>query len=726
MTLPFKFSTADRFTIGARTYRFIKYDTSVGDYYFAAEGIDDFVEIVPAAKLAELLASPVWRHDPGFFDPNRKRSGRNAEVRLALTPARQRHHAVFSHHVTGLLHLEIQNRTTTLSDASLTAFRRRLQRQLAENPSDLRRKLGRLRAGDIYSVPKVPGISTLRKHYRIYLNSQGDVLAHKPRQPRVLKMRRAACPEGLAVTQELIRKALTPETRGKAAPARAVISAMRQLNEQRRAEGLPGFYIYTERQIQRMIAKLPPFEVACAQLGIDKARHQFSSYLSGVAPVCLLERVEIDDWEVDLITWFRMLGLTELLPNEILEKLPIGRRWICVAIDVASRCILGLRIAAAPSSEEFRKLLEMVVSDKTELAHACGARGAWTQSGRPMSIAADTGGSFVATASTERVTDLNCCMEHAPVRCSEARGTEERYFGTLGRVLMPRLPGHTQSNPEKRGDYDAGVNACLDDDDLIRILVCYIVDEYHRSPHRGLGGQMPVSKWNDLEKEAGFLQPPVDRMTRCAALGIDINVKLGKQGVLAFGNHYSCDELRQHYAEGRNRDLRVRIDTANLGLVTVAIGEKWVAARPHTRDMEGISIAEWEEQCVALRTRFKNEAELSAEYRTHAVKTIRDITTTARTRLRRQQATPFGHSAAYVQHLQNTLFSGFRFREEATPTFRPTPDGLGREILPAPDPALPVAVTALPRAPDADVDDETLWDDWPDQPEEEWRLEDGQ
>ena len=161
-------------------------------------------------------------------------------------------------------------------------------------------------------------------------------------------------------------------------------------------------------------------------------------------------------------------------------------------------------------------------------------------------------------------------------------------------------------------------------------------------------------------------------------------------------------------------------------MVTVAIGETWVAARPHTRDMEGISIAEWEEQCVALRTRFKNEAELSAEYRSHAVKTIRDITTTARMRLRRQQATPFGHSAAYVQHLQDTLFSGFRFRDEAAPAFKPAPDGLGREILPAPDPAPQIAETSSPEIPTADADDETLWDDWPEQPEEDWCLEDRQ
>lgn len=72
-------------------------------------------------------------------------------------------------------------------------------------------------------------------------------------------------------------------------------------------------------------------------------------------------------------------------------------------------------------------------------------------------------------------------------------------------------------------------------------------------------------------------------------------MKLGKQGVLVFGNHYSAEELREHFTDGKDRDLRIRVDTGNLGMVAVAIGNVWVPALPHTRDMEGISLPEWEE-----------------------------------------------------------------------------------------------------------------------------------
>ena len=111
-----------------------------------------------------------------------------------------------------------------------------------------------------------------------------------------------------------------------------------------------------------------------------------------------------------------------------------------------------------------------------------------------------------------------------------------------------------------------------------------------------------------------------------------------------------------------------------------------------------------------MRLESKHEAELSAEYRAHAARMIRDIASNARARLRRQQATPFGHSAAYAQHLHATLYAGFRFREEADPSFGETPDGLGREILPAPDPDVQDAADlTLPTAAIAEVDDDN-WD----------------
>ena len=54
MTLPYNLGKFDRCTIGAKAYRFIKFDAVGRDYYFGADGSDDHVEIIPEDRLRAL------------------------------------------------------------------------------------------------------------------------------------------------------------------------------------------------------------------------------------------------------------------------------------------------------------------------------------------------------------------------------------------------------------------------------------------------------------------------------------------------------------------------------------------------------------------------------------------------------------------------------------------------------------------------------------------------
>ena len=62
------------------------------------------------------------------------------------------------------------------------------------------------------------------------------------------------------------------------------------------------------------------------------------------------------------------------------------------------------------------------------------------------------------------------------------RGNIESFFRTVGHKLMPLLSGRTFFSPTERGDYPSEQLACLDDDDLIRILLTFVVDIYHNEP----------------------------------------------------------------------------------------------------------------------------------------------------------------------------------------------------------------------------------------------------
>ena len=56
---------------------------------------------------------------------------------------------------------------------------------------------------------------------------------------------------------------------------------------------------------------------------------------------------------------------------------------------------------------------------------------------------------------------------------------------------MPLLAGRTFFDTVDRGDYPSEMLACLCEDDLIKVLLTYIVDIYHNQPHGSLKARNP-------------------------------------------------------------------------------------------------------------------------------------------------------------------------------------------------------------------------------------------
>jgi putative transposase len=79
----------------------------------------------------------------------------------------------------------------------------------------------------------------------------------------------------------------------------------------------------------------------------------------------------------------------------------------------------------------------------------------------------------------------------------ELKGAIERMFRTLNQGLFHQLPGTVFSNPDERGEYAAEKLAALDLETLTQVLVKWIVDVYHNTPHRGLAGRTPLEVWSE-------------------------------------------------------------------------------------------------------------------------------------------------------------------------------------------------------------------------------------
>jgi putative transposase len=202
----------------------------------------------------------------------------------------------------------------------------------------------------------------------------------------------------------------------------------------------------------------------------------------------VLERVEIDEWEVDLITLLMLFGVWDILSDTEkdalgLKKGPGVRMSLSVAMDSYSRCILAMRLSRAPSIASALATLEMVLVDKGPWADAVGALTPWCMSGLPESVAADAGPPYRSAEFRAALADLGITSARPAAGEAGLRARIERFFGTISTSLMPRLSGRTFSNILQRGDYPSNELAALTVEELSNALVRWVVDIYHNSCH---------------------------------------------------------------------------------------------------------------------------------------------------------------------------------------------------------------------------------------------------
>ncbi len=433
--------------------------------------------------------------------------------------------------------------------------------------------------------------------------------------------------------------------------------AFRDENKKRLEGGRKLLVIPSGSTIRRRLEKLNKFEVDCIRLGVDAARKKHAMAGVGLNIIAPLERVEIDEWYVDLYTFFKTLGLHQKLSKQELERIPKGRRWIAVAIDCATRVVLGLVIAENPSSEVSKQLLHQILTNKTKLANSVGAQMDWSQCGKPMVIAVDTGSAFVSDEFVRAATYLNIVIEFPPVATPELRGMIERFFKSLIDGLIPYLTGRTFSSVAEKSEYSHGDRTALTDSEFSEILINWIVDYYHVSSHAGLGGQLPINAWSEKIKEFGQ-SPALGCEQIAAALGIAKKCKLSKRGLRFFGLHYTCVELQEKYRSTTNREFDVRIMAENIGFMMVWIDDRWVRADCVEEHADGKHLEDWISEYRGITQKYRNDSEVFSDVRDAVMKRIGGKNDQGK---ERRQLVPSTMSAERLARLEQELYHGPTF-----------------------------------------------------------------
>jgi putative transposase len=144
---------------------------------------------------------------------------------------------------------------------------------------------------------------------------------------------------------------------------RSLSAVHREVARVCRARGLP---VPSRGALERRVARLDPVQVVAAREGRDAARALRSA--GGVAPAVdrPLEQVQMDHTVVDVVV------------VDERHRLPLGRPYVTLAIDVFSRAVVGLVVTLeAPSALSVGLCLAHMVTDKRVWLEQLGVDAVW-------------------------------------------------------------------------------------------------------------------------------------------------------------------------------------------------------------------------------------------------------------------------------------------------------------------------------------------------------------
>jgi putative transposase len=302
----------------------------------------------------------------------------------------------------------------------------------------------------------------------------------------------------------------------------------------------------------------------------------------------------------------------------------------------------------------------------------------------------------------------------------EDRADIERFFRTVATELLPNLPGRTFSNVIERGDYPSKEKAALDIDDLIRLLIVWVVDVYHFSPHKGLGGATPYDTYENLVEQYGIV-PWGDTRALRLAFGKRLTRKVQRNGITILGVTYSSEALQRWRLHSRKHEVSVRWHAKDIGCIDVEFDGVWREVGAVVEGFHGRTAQDWVAAARQIRASNQQRARVHEETVLEALADIGNIADAAR---KRADLLVNEWSPARIEALEDRLFGGFVVASPpVVETAEPSkPKALLGSVIPvggdaadevsAPVNELPPAASSANADNEEDIDDQDPDDDW--------------
>lgn len=346
------------------------------------------------------------------------------------------------------------------------------------------------------------------------------------------------------------------------------------------------------------------------QLGLKRTKEKRGSNAEGPRYTRIGEMVTMDCWKTDIVVLLKKLGIWMRLSRRQKKEWGVRRRvWVCVAMDVSNRKVVGIGFGLSESPELTRRVLRMVGSGTSEEASVVGCQSP-PSSGIGIEILATDSGvafrhGFFTSSALSLVDQLKVGIVGQPWR----QAMKERLFRTTKEQALPYFSGLSFGNPVARGDFDAMADAsntlCVFGNGLFR----YFFDVYHMSGHRGLDGQPPKNRFDDALEATGMKPAPTDAI-RLIAFGLERELPLTSQGLTHMGIEYKAVWLADIFKKRVATTMRVKVDPCDLGHLGVLWDDEWqiVDASP---EFFGVGATLWRQKREELARRYGQQAEIN-------------------------------------------------------------------------------------------------------------------
>ncbi|MGG7666051.1 helix-turn-helix domain-containing protein [Dyadobacter sp. BHUBP1] len=212
------------------------------------------------------------------------------------------------------------------------------------------------------------------------------------------------------------------------------------------------------------------------RFGADAAQEQLAPHRGSFPGAeSVLSVVQIDHTKLDII-----------LVDKV-ERRPVGRPWITMAIDVYSRMVVGFYISFDPPGAIGTGLcLANSILPKEQWLAKYDLGGEWPCWGTMKTIHLDNAKEFRGTMLKRACEEYGITLKWRPVKAPRYGGHIERFLGTvLGEIHT--LSGSTFSNPRERGGYRSEEKSTMTLEELEVWLLKFITEIYHVRLHSGIG-----------------------------------------------------------------------------------------------------------------------------------------------------------------------------------------------------------------------------------------------